>query len=42
MIAEGFVIYAPEWWHYDYKDWREYPILNISFKKIARPAQNQR
>jgi D-alanyl-D-alanine dipeptidase len=35
MEAEGFNVYEPEWWHYDYKDWREYPILNISFKEIA-------
>ena len=34
MEAEGFNVYEPEWWHYDYKDWREYPILNISFNKI--------
>ena len=34
MEAEGFAVYEPEWWHYDYKDWKEYPILNISFKEI--------
>jgi D-alanyl-D-alanine dipeptidase len=28
MEAEGFTVYAPEWWHYDYKDWREYAIGN--------------
>jgi zinc D-Ala-D-Ala dipeptidase len=38
MEAEGFNVYEPEWWHYDYKDWREYPILNISFKEIARAS----
>lgn len=42
MEAEGFTVYEPEWWHYDYKDWREYPILNISFKEIARKAQSSR
>ncbi|HEY0408169.1 MAG TPA: M15 family metallopeptidase [Pyrinomonadaceae bacterium] len=36
MEAEGFSVYEPEWWHYDYKDWKEYPILNISFKRIGR------
>jgi D-alanyl-D-alanine dipeptidase len=36
MEAEGFSVYEPEWWHYDYKDWKEYPILNISFDKIGR------
>ena len=36
MEAEGFVIYEPEWWHYDYKDWKEYPILNIGFSEIRK------
>lgn len=34
MAAEGFVVYDPEWWHYDYKDWKEYPIMNVKFSKI--------
>lgn len=36
MEAEGFAVYEPEWWHYDYKDWKEYPILNIAFSQIRR------
>ena len=36
MEAEGFSVYAPEWWHYDYKDWREYPILDLSFAELSR------
>jgi hypothetical protein len=51
MEAEGFQVFDPEWWHYDYKDWKEYPILNMSFsdidrasvrKKAARPAATGR
>jgi len=34
MLAEGFAVYEPEWWHYDYKDWKEYPILNLKFSEI--------
>ena len=34
MEAEGFAVYEPEWWHYDYKDWKEYPIVNVPFSKI--------
>ena len=34
MEGEGFAVYEPEWWHYDYKDWKEYPILNVPFNKI--------
>lgn len=36
MEAEGFAPYEPEWWHYDYKDWRQYPILNLSFSEIRK------
>jgi D-alanyl-D-alanine dipeptidase len=34
MEAEGFAVYEPEWWHYDYKDWQQYPIGNEKFSKI--------
>ena len=27
MEAEGFRVYPNEWWHFDYDDWRSYPIL---------------
>ena len=38
MEAEGFTVYAPEWWHYDYQDWRQYPVLDLSFSEIS-PAR---
>jgi D-alanyl-D-alanine dipeptidase len=34
MESEGFTVYAAEWWHFDYKDWKEYPILNVSFERL--------
>ncbi len=34
MESEGFVVYEAEWWHFDYKDWKEYPILNVPFEKL--------
>jgi CubicO group peptidase (beta-lactamase class C family)/D-alanyl-D-alanine dipeptidase len=30
MEAEGFTVYETEWWHFDYKDWPKYPILNVA------------
>jgi D-alanyl-D-alanine dipeptidase len=36
MEREGFQVYEPEWWHFDYKDWKQYPILNLSFSEIGR------
>jgi D-alanyl-D-alanine dipeptidase len=35
MEAQGFVVNPQEWWHFDYKDWRAYPIGNITFDKIG-------
>lgn len=34
MEAEGFRVYHAEWWHFDHRDWRRYPILNITFDQI--------
>jgi D-alanyl-D-alanine dipeptidase len=34
MKSEGFTVYEHEWWHFDYKDWREYPILNFKFEDL--------
>ncbi len=34
MDSEGFTVYDFEWWHFDYKDWKLYPIGNIPFSKI--------
>lgn len=28
MEAEGFSVYANEWWHFDHRDWPAYPLLN--------------
>ena len=39
MEGEGFAVYEPEWWHYDYKDWQKYPILNIGFSEIRKTAK---
>lgn len=34
MEAEGFQVYEAEWWHFDYGEWRKYPILNLDFGEI--------
>jgi D-alanyl-D-alanine dipeptidase len=31
MEAEGFSVYENEWWHFDFKDWMSYPVLNTPF-----------
>ncbi len=34
MESEGFTVFEAEWWHFDYKDWRQYPIGNAPFDKL--------
>jgi serine beta-lactamase-like protein LACTB len=35
MAEEGFTVYEAEWWHFDYKDWQLYPILNVPFEALG-------
>jgi CubicO group peptidase (beta-lactamase class C family)/D-alanyl-D-alanine dipeptidase len=35
MEAEGFQVYEWEWWHFDFGEWRRYPIGNITFERIG-------
>jgi D-alanyl-D-alanine dipeptidase len=37
MESEGFKVYKVEWWHFDYKDWAAYPVMNIPFDRIPHP-----
>jgi CubicO group peptidase (beta-lactamase class C family)/D-alanyl-D-alanine dipeptidase len=39
MEAQGFRVYEFEWWHFDYKDWRKYPIGNLKFEEIHSAAK---
>lgn len=34
MESEGFTVYKFEWWHFDYKDWKKYPIMNVAFERL--------
>jgi len=34
MVAEGFTVNSGEWWHFDYKAWRSYRVLDIPFEKL--------
>ncbi len=42
MESEGFTVYEFEWWHFDYKDWRHYPILNITFEQLQRAPAHKK
>ena len=36
MEDAGFTVNANEWWHFDYKNWQDYAIYDISFDDAAK------
>ena len=36
MEDEGFTVNPNEWWHFDYKNWEDYAIYDISFADAAK------
>jgi zinc D-Ala-D-Ala dipeptidase len=35
MEKQGFAVNPDEWWHFDYKDWKQYPIQNVRFEDLG-------
>jgi zinc D-Ala-D-Ala dipeptidase len=35
MVAEGFVPLANEWWHFDWAEWRQYPIMDVPLEDVV-------
>jgi len=35
MESVGFTVDEHEWWHFDYKDWKKYSILNVGFEEVG-------
>ena len=36
MEQQGFTVNPTEWWHFDYKDWKLYPIMNVPFEDLGK------
>ncbi len=34
MQAFGFTIYPDEWWHFDYQNWGNFPLMDIPFNEL--------
>ncbi len=37
LEAEGFTVNPSEWWHFDFRNWQQYQILNTPFENLLRP-----
>lgn len=34
METNGFKVIYNEWWHFDFKSWQNYPLMDIPFEKL--------
>ena len=34
MEKEGFGVEPNEWWHFNYRDWKRYPALDVPFSML--------
>jgi D-alanyl-D-alanine dipeptidase len=42
MEDEGFTVNPNEWWHFDYKNWQDYAIYDISFEEAGREVKSKK
>jgi zinc D-Ala-D-Ala dipeptidase len=36
LEKQDFKVNPKEWWHFDYTDWKQYPILNVKFEDLGQ------
>jgi len=36
MVDAGFELFETEWWHFDFKGWEVFPLLDVSFEDLSR------
>jgi zinc D-Ala-D-Ala dipeptidase len=36
MVKQRFLVNPTEWWHFDYVDWKRYPVLNTKFEDLGQ------
>jgi len=41
MTRHGFEAYPYEWWHFDLKDWKRYPVLDVSIDALAAEKRSR-
>ncbi|MEI6089896.1 MAG: M15 family metallopeptidase [bacterium] len=36
MSKYGFTVFPTEWWHFDYQDWKNFKLMDISFEELEK------
>jgi D-alanyl-D-alanine dipeptidase len=39
MEKYGFTVYNSEWWHFDYRGWEKFDLMDIPFESLVNPKQ---
>ena len=34
MLKYGFTVYPSEWWHFDFKGWKDFELMDLSFEEL--------
>jgi zinc D-Ala-D-Ala dipeptidase len=42
MTRNGFSYYNDEWWHYNFRGWEKYELMNLSFSELKKNSSNQK
>lgn len=42
MQKAGFKVYEAEWWHFTYKDWEQYGLVDIDLEKLAQSKKSKK
>ncbi len=41
MRAQGFMTIESEWWHFDHRDWQEFPLSDLSLETLAEQSDRE-
>lgn len=41
MQANGFLTIESEWWHFDHRDWSQFPLADVSLETLAAQADRK-
>ena len=36
MEKHGFTAFESEWWHYDFRGWEKFELMDVSFEELAQ------
>jgi D-alanyl-D-alanine dipeptidase len=36
MTQHGFDIFEAEWWHFDFRGWNRFPVMNVRFSQLKK------